>query len=37
MNPYLLILDPYNPVVERCPTSNQEAQLDIINIGAYDL
>lgn len=37
MNLYLLIPDFYNPVVERCPTSNQEVQLDTINIGAYDL
>jgi hypothetical protein len=37
MNLYLLIPDPYNPVVERGPTSNQEVQLDTINVGEYDL
>ncbi len=37
MNLYLLIPDPYNPVVERGPTSNQEVQLNTINVGEYDL
>lgn len=37
MNLYLLIPDPYNPVVERCLNSNQEVQLDTVNVGAYDL
>lgn len=33
MNLYVLIPDPFNPAVERYPTSHQEVQLRTINVG----